>query len=201
MSDFDIARIVPSIRDFAGAVRTQRDGLALVPLVPAEDADAHVRRLTALDVRAFASRDGGEPLLLAARAAESKAIALLAVAGDVEACQRARFYGADAVAVEPAAYAALRKTVQSMRMMPIAVVSDETGLGSCEARVLLLRGSLERVLALAAVVEKNVITVAEIADANGTALRHLSGQVDAAIVPVAVHESAAFESLLDELDS
>lgn len=200
MSDFDVARIVPSIRDFAGAVRTQRDGLALVPLVPVRDPEGHVRRLTALAVRALAIESGGEACLLAARASESTPLALLALAEDVEACQRARFYGADAVTLEPTSYDDLRKTAQSMRMMPIAVVSDEASLGACAARVLLLRGSLDRVLELAARVEKNVITVAEVADADGAALTRLSGHVDAAIVPLAVHESASFESLLDELD-
>lgn len=201
MSDFDVARIVPSIRDFAGAVRTQRNGLALVPLVSAEDVEGQVARLTALDVRALAFGEAGEACLSLARASESTPVVLLSVATDEKACQRARFFGADAVALEATAYGELRKTVQSMRMMPIAVVSDEAGLSAAEeARVVLLRGALERVLALAARVGRSVITMAEVAGADGAELARLRGHVDAAIVPLAVHESAAFESLLDELD-
>ncbi len=201
MTDFEISRIVPSTRDFAGAVRTGGRGLALVPVLTGVAGE--VERLDGLDVRALATREAGEACMRAARATAATPLALLAPARSVEACQRARFFGADAVALAAAELPSLEKTVRSMRMMPLAVIDDEAALAvavASGARLLLLRGELELVCALAARRDKTTLTVAEVPGADATALAALVGVVDAALVPATVHESDSFEALLDELD-
>lgn len=207
MSDFDVSRIVPSTRDLAGAVRTARKGLALIsvlePSALSTDTEAEVKRLDAMDVRAFAIRQSGDACLRAARATESTPILLLSPATDVGSCQRARFYGADAVSLDADSFAELAKSVQSMRMMPAALVLSQAEVkvaSDAGARVLVARGDLEAVLAIAEVVGKQVTLIADVIDAEADALRSLAGHVDAAVVPGGVHRSDSFEALLDELD-
>ncbi len=195
MTEFDVSRIVPSTRDFAGAVRTQRSGLALIPLV--ENVD-DVARMIALDVRALAAPNE-ETCFDAARACASIPIINIATAASAEACQRARFYGADAACLE--AFAEHAKTVQSMRMMPVAHVASADAVAKAladDARVMLFSGDVAWVVAAAADIGKNVILVAHGVDPE--TLRSLEGKVDAAIVGATVHRSDAFEALLDELD-
>lgn len=203
MSEFDVSRIVPSTRDFAGAVRNQWEGLVLVPVLGPDRVADEVKRLDTIGVRAFAVRQGGEACLLAARATDSTPILSLAPAMDVEACQRARFYGADGVALRAELFPLLAKTVQSMRMMPAALVStpDEArAVTKAGARVVVVRGELESVSTVCEGAEKHVTLIADVIDTDVDALRALAGRADAALVPTHVHMRSHFGSLVDELD-
>ncbi len=203
MSAFDVARIVPSTRDLAGAVRMQRSGLALLPLLEPRYIEAEVRRLDALDVRALAIREGGEACLLAARATNATPLLLLAAAETTEACQRARFYGADCVSLAAEGFSEHAQTVQSMRMMPAAFVNAVAAARVAEAagaRVMLVQGDLDTLLAVSGAVDRRITLIADPVSEQESVLRQLTGHVDAVVVSSAIHAQDTFASLLDELD-
>ena len=207
MSDFDVSRIVPSTRDLLGAIHTRRKGLALIPHVRGDDEGAiaaEVARLDGLDVRAFALTDAGPLARVAATSTSSTPSLLLAEATSAEGCQRARFFGADGVGVHFGAEPPLEKMAQSMRMMALGYASTpDTAQAAVDAgaRAVLFAGSLDDTLAVAAAVPAPTLLVAHVSDLDTDGLRALVGQVDAAVVPPALHCADSFEALLDELDS
>lgn len=207
MSDFDVARIVPSTRDLLGAIHTRRKGLALVPQVEGGDEDAvarEVARLDGMDVRAFALAEPGALARAAATSTSSTPSLCLAEATSAEDCQRARFFGADGVGVRFGGEPPLEKMAQSMRMMALgyATTRDEARAAvDAGARAVLLSASLDDALAVGEAIASPVLLVAHVADLEPEGLRALSGAVDAAVVPSTLHRGADFEALLDELDS
>lgn len=90
------------------------------------------------------------------------------------------------------------------RMLPLALACDEASVEAAVksgARVILVRApSAEAVIALAEKAPRSITVVAEIAGADGDALRALRGHVDAAVVPASVHQAPDFAALVAELD-
>lgn len=207
MSDFDVSRIVPSTRDLLAAIHTRRKGLALVPHIDGDDEEAvaaEVARLDGLDVRAFALSQAGVLARAAATSTNSTPSLCLAEATSAEDCQRARFYGADGVAVRYGVEPPLEKMAQSMRMMALgfARTPDEARSAvEAGARALLFAGTLDDALAVGAAIGTPTLVVASVLDLDPDDLRKLSGIVDAAVIPSTVHRANTFEALLDELDS
>jgi hypothetical protein len=204
MADFDVSRIVPSTRDLFGALATKREGLALVAEIGDGDDEAvaaEVARLDELDVRALAFASAGAMSRIVATSTASTPSICLAPIGDAEACQRARFFGADGVAVSDAD---LAKTAQSMHLMALAHVRslDEARVAAgAWARALFISAPLELTLAIGAAVDRPTLLLAHVPDLDAAGARALSGSVDAAIVPVSLQRSAEFESILQELDT
>jgi hypothetical protein len=138
---------------------------------------------------------------------ETPSLCLAALKSAVD-CQRARFYGADGVCIEAedeSSWTELSKTARSMRMMPLCIASGGDALARVEgwgARAVLLHASdVDDALESAKGASRTTVLVALIAGADGEALRALRGQLDAAVVPPAVHRAEGFASLLAELDS
>jgi DNA-binding NarL/FixJ family response regulator len=209
VSEFDVARIVPAMRDLFGALATRRQSLALIPALDSADGGSISReasRLDGIDVRAFArsAADGG--MLELARSTSAIPTLCTASMQASEDCQRARFFGADGVVIQAqdaTHFEHLRKTAQSMRMMAIAEVTDaETATRLIEAgtRALFLRAeSFEQLDALVEQAQGAAVLIAEGAR-TADELRALSGRVDAAIVPAAIHTGASFKDLQGQLD-
>lgn len=207
MSAFDVSRIVPSTRDLLSAIHTRRDGLALVCRIAPEGEDAirtEVGRLDGLDVRAFAVDEPGEAARTVATSTSSTPCLSLSMANSAEACQRARFFGADGVGVVFGVEPPLEKVAQSMRLMALGFAesaSEAERAVSAGARAVLFVGSLDEALATGEAVAAPTLVIARIADVDAAGLRRLSGKVDAAVVPTAVHRDPGFEALLEELDT
>jgi indole-3-glycerol phosphate synthase len=206
MAEFDVSRIVPSTRNFTHAVSTRRKSLALIPLVePGATSADEAARLDGLDVRGLAMAVADRFTTAVAQATGSLPCLCLAPLVEADGCQRARFYGADAVCIDASdeeAWTRLSKAGQSMHMTALARVHDEVSLehvARWDARVVLLEGDtalLQR--ASEACPKAALVAAAPIDDAD--ALRALAGVIDAAVVAPALHQTATFEQLLDELD-
>ena len=208
MQDFDAAAIVPSTRDLLQVLATRRRSVALVGLLddarPAEEA----ARLHDLNVSAFAFKEAGAPMELAARATKTVPSLCLALAKDREACLRARYFGADGACVDaalpPAEWDQLAKHVRTTRMLPLAFAKDmasaEAAITAGARAILIAEASAEALLAIARALPKNLTIVAWIEGADRAALATLAGHVDAAIVPPAVHRAPDFADLVAELD-
>lgn len=203
MAEVDVGRIVPSTRDLLLAVATHRKSLALLAKVePGAPIPAQAARLAALDVRAFAIDASGEPMRELARSTASTPTLSLAVAATTEDCQRARFFGADAVTVggDPARWAEIARATHAMRMMPVGratTVAEAVGLAGAGAKAVLLDAAELAVFVEVATALPSTVLVARPATVDTATLRALVGVADAALVPAA---SAELEAWLDELD-
>jgi len=202
----DVGRIVPSNRDLFGALATRRKTLSLIPRIEPNEATSEVARevarVAALDVRAYAMPTADAQLQIAATSSKSTPALCLQPATTLGDCQRARFFGADGVVIaasDATGWETLSKAAQSMHMVALARATD---LASAEqsvawgARALLIEGQSE-FAAIAASLPKTIL----VAHASSVeALRSYVGVVDAAVLSEAIHASADFEALLDELD-
>jgi hypothetical protein len=209
---FDVGRIVPSMRDLVAGLAMRRRSLSLVPLLGAADAAADASRLDGV-VRAFATRAsaamGGDPATLRATALAVGDAPLLALASHrtAEAIQRARFFGADgvAIALDATDPLELARVARSMHMMPLFVADDATTpeqLASTEAPAWILRGSLERVLRLAEAAPTKSVLVVDGGDLalDEPTLRGWLGRVDAVVVASDTHRAPWFAALAEALD-
>jgi hypothetical protein len=198
----DVGRIVPSTRDLFGALATRRKTLSLIPRIEHDEVASEVARVAAVDVRAYAMPAADAQLQIAATSTKSTPALCLQPATTLEDCQRARFFGADGVVIaasDAASWEALSKAAQSMHMVALARATD---LASAEqsvawgARAVLIDGQTD-LAAIAASLPKTIL----VAHASSVeALRSYVGVVDAAVLSEAIHASADFEALLDELD-
>lgn len=218
MSDLDVAQIVPSTRDLLQVLATRKRNLALIGELDAERSGQEAARLHEANVSAFAFAAPGPAMTEGARATKTVPALSLAQVATREDCQRARFHGADGVAIDvalpPTEWDSLAKIARGMRMLPLGLVRNEADLelaGKVGPRAVVIRAaSAEAVLALANKVPRNVTIVADVATeeagarvasaADAGAIRALLGKVDAAVVPSAVHASAGFEDLVAEVD-
>jgi indole-3-glycerol phosphate synthase len=208
MQEVDVGTIVPSTRDLLQVVSTRRRSLALIAVVDGDRPAEEAGRLAELNVSAFAGAEPGPAMELAARATKTVPSLCLAPATDRAHLLAARKAGADGVAIEASmpldAWDRLAKIARTMRMLPLALATDEAGLDAAVkagARAILLSaGAAEAILALAAKAPRGVTLVAHVEGADAAALRALSGRVDAAIVPPAVHAAPSFAELVAEVD-
>jgi indole-3-glycerol phosphate synthase len=208
VSDFDVSRIVPSTRELFAALMTQRKGLALLPeLSPSPELLQEVERLAALDVRAFAVGDAADALLTVARATPSTPALCLVPCQSAEECQRARFHGADGVCIAADSaeeWSTLSKTAQSMRMMPLAYAVDLASTQRADAwgaRAIVVAADAATIAAVAQALPTPKMLIALVAELDEAGLTALEGQVDAAVVPAAIHAAGRFDALLDTLDA
>ena len=208
MVQVDAGSIVPSTRDLLQVLATKRRSMALVGVIGSERPAEEAERLHDLNVSALASSEAGPAMQLAARATKTVPMLLLPAAGDRDAFLAARYFGADGVAVDAALpldeWDKLAKNARMTRMLPLALAIDEASIDAAVksgARAILVRAaSSEAAIALAAKAPRSITLVAEIAGADGDALRALRGHVDAAVVPASIHQAAGFAALVAELD-
>jgi indole-3-glycerol phosphate synthase len=210
MQDVDVGTIVPSTRDLLQAITTRRRNLALIGLIggPAEEVAREAARLAELNVSAFAGLEPGPALAQVAQATKTVPSLVLVAAADRQALLAARQYGADGVAIDAAlpldAWDRLAKIARTMRMLPLALATDQAGLEAAVkagARAILLRtASADALLELAARAPRGVTLVGHVEAADADALRALAGKVDAAVVPPALHAAASFAELVAEVD-
>jgi indole-3-glycerol phosphate synthase len=205
MSDFDVARIVPSTRDLFGALAMRRRGLALVPVVGGdpEAAALEAARLEELEVRALAVP---EPESAVVRAT-SLPVLCAAPRSTVEECQRARYHGADGVVLacgDESTWRNLAASAQSMRMMAMAWVESgdaARALVSWGARAVVLRAPTVAAARLVAQeVPASTVLVAEVAGLDEAGIAELEGAVDAALVERAVFTQPGFAGLVQRFD-
>ncbi len=208
MADFDVGAIVPSTRDLLQVLSTKRRGLALVALVGVDRAAEEAARLYDRNVSAFAMAEPGPAMGLAARATKTVPMLCLAPVREKDPCLAARYHGADGVCVDASLalddWDRLAKQVRTMRMLPLAYADSAASAAAgvaAGARALLLRApSADALLAIARDVPRTVTLIAEVVGADAAALRALAGQVDAAVVPSAVHTAPGFADLASEVD-
>lgn len=208
MVQVDAASIVPSTRDLLQVLATKRRSMALVGVIGSERPAEEAARLHDLNVSALASTEAGPAMQLAARATKTVPMLLLPAAGDRDAFLAARYFGADGVCVDASLsleeWDKLARNARMTRMLPLALAIDEASIDAAVksgARAILVRAaSSEAAIALAAKAPRTITLVAEIADADGDALRALRGHVDAAVVPMSIHQAAGFAALVAELD-
>ncbi len=208
MSDVDVGTIVPSTRDLLQVIATKRKNLALLALLGGEQTTAEAARLSDLNVSAFAVVEPGPALGAAARATKTVPSLCLGAAADRQALLAARHHGADGVIIDARlpldAWDNLAKIARTMRMVPIALAVDAPSLDAAVktgARAVLVQAaSAADAIALTAKVPRAVTVVVHVEDADADAIRALSGKVDAALVPPAVHTSKAFAELVADVD-
>lgn len=182
--------------------------MALVGVIGSEKPAEEAARLHDLNVSALAAATPGVAMQLAARATKTVPMLLLLAAGDRDAFLAARYHGADGVCVDAALpldeWDKLAKNARMTRMLPLALAGDEASIDAAiksGARAILVRAaSSEAAIALAGKAPRSITVVAEIAGADGDALRALRGHVDAAVVPASVHQDEGFAALVAELD-
>ena len=218
MSEIDIAQIVPSTRDLLQVLATRKRNLALVGELGAERSAEEAARLHDVNVSAFAFASPGPAMTEGARATKTVPSLSLAHVTSREDCQRARYFGADGVAIDvtlaPAEWDNLAKIARGMRMLPLGLVRADADVelaGKVGARAVVIRAATaDAVIALASKLPRTVTIVADVAteengarvasSADAAAIRALAGKVDSAVVPATVHASAGFEDLVAEVD-
>ncbi len=218
MLEPDVRQIVPSTRDLLQVLSTRRRNLALLGEIGTEGAAKEAARLDDANVSAFAFASVSQAMTDAARATKTVPSLSLAAVTSREDCQNARFFGADgvciAVTLSPDEWDALAKVARGMRMLPLALVREVAEVEAAQkagARAFLLRAdSAAKVNEMAERAPRNVTLVADIATnedgirtagvANAAWMRELSGKVDSAVVPSAVHASPGFSELVLEID-
>ncbi|NUQ75997.1 MAG: hypothetical protein HUU21_20855 [Polyangiaceae bacterium] len=205
MANVDTGSIVPSTRDLFQAVSTRRKSLALIAELDGERPAEDAARLDAVGVAAFAMREPGPAMALAARATKSVPMLLLEPVTSVQACQIARYYGADGVAIDAGdvEIKSLADTARSMRMQAFPLANDAGAAAKVvteiRARALILRaGSAAEIVAFARATP-GVTILAAPTPCDAEALRELVGHVDAALVPSSVHAASGFAELAGEL--
>jgi hypothetical protein len=208
MSDVDVGTIVPSTRDLLQVLSTRRKNLALLGLVPGEQAAEEAARLHDLNVSAFAVVEPGPALALVARSTKTVPSLCLAPAGSREALLAARQYGADGVTIDARLpldeWDRLAKIARSMRMLPVALAVDgpslEAAVKAGARAVLLQAATAAELVALAAQAPRSVTLVGHVENGDGDALRAQKGNLDAAVVPPAVHAAKGFAELVADVD-
>jgi hypothetical protein len=217
-SVFDIATLVPSQRDFLQAVRTRRDGLALIPCISADNAGREALRMAESGVSALAMTDPAPAMAEAARATRLPMLSLRLLTSRDDALA-ARAFGADAVIVDPRAPDPERqKIAESARSVHMVVLSTTTREGiQREARLggraVLVQGPDVASIQTQIADLPRVILIAWLTPEEGSSressplerspeddLRALRGLVDAVIVGVEVYGVTGFERLVSELN-
>ena len=209
--DFDVARIVPSMRDLPAGLSMRRRSLALIAALGGDDGDASLGDVARLEetVRGYSTAATGPELRLLARATKDLPVLATAPCRSALDCQRNRYFGADGVCIDPSQgthWEELLGVARSMRMMPLVLVpsvAEAAGLAASEARAFVLHGGIEHVLAASTLFQKAAVLVVDWSTATPDAadLRALSGHVDAVLVSAACHRDEAFEALVAELDA
>jgi hypothetical protein len=208
MQEVDVGSIVPSTRDLLQVIGTRRRSLALVGIVAGDSAAADAARLAELNVSALGCAEPGPAMLAAARATRTVPMLCLAPSGERDAFLAARQGGADGVCIDARlpldAWDRLAQVARSMRMLPIALATDEASVEAAVksgARAVLVRapGAAE-VIALAGKVPRKLTLVGHVEHADADAVRALAGHVDAAVVPPGVYAAAGFAELVAEVD-
>lgn len=203
---FDIARIVPSMRDLHAALMTQKKSLGLVPLIDGDASISDAAALDALDVRAFSMSTPGVSMQQVARSTTAMPMLLLEPCSSPTDCQRARYFGSDAVCIDASTEATWRQlagSCRSMRMMPIALVSCVEQLSAAlawGARGVFLQATTDDVLRMAAGA-KRVWLATRLQQADSAVLKDLKGQVDAVVVAYQATMASQLEEWLDAFDS
>lgn len=214
MLHVDLDLIAPSSRDLLRAVSTRRRSVALVAAVPEHDdaaqgetaASDEVARLEDLGVSALGFTEVSAAMRAGALAVRTAPILGLHAVEDREALRRARYCGADGVCIPPTgdAWDVVAPQARMLRMSPIALVTSEPEArraAELGARAALVRGGgVPEVLQLVRELPRRMVVVAEVAGADVGTLRSLRGEVDAAIVPRALHAGPNFEDVVAEVD-
>jgi indole-3-glycerol phosphate synthase len=218
-SAFDIAALVPSQRDFLQAVRTGREGLALVPCISADNAGREALRMAESGVSALAMSEPSVAMADASRATRLPVLSLRFLTSPDDGLA-ARAFGADAVIVDPTAPAPLRQKIadsaRSVRMVVLSLTKTHEeiqGEARLEGRAFLVQGpdvasiqkqiaGLARVILIAWLTPEEGGSVASspLERSPEDELRALRGLVDAAIVGVDVYGATGFERLVSELN-
>lgn len=207
MSDFDAAQIVPSTRDLFQVIGTRKKSLAVVAKIEG-DSDREAARLYDLDVSAFAFEAPGPLMQLGARSTKTVPSLSLDKIVDRDGCLRARYFGADGVAIDaaldPDSWDRLAKQARMTRMAALAFAVDETTMKSAAAAgaraVLLTVATADSAIAIAKGAASSITIVVNIEGCTGDDLRKLRGVADAAIVPSSLHRAPEFRALVSELD-
>jgi hypothetical protein len=210
--DVDVDAIVPSGRDLLRVISTRRKSLAVIALLEHEGEGEAVAeeaaRLHELNVSAFALREAGPAMQSAARATKTVPSLCLAAIAERQGAVLARYHGADGVCVDarlsPEAWDRLAKGARTTRMLALALAEDQASVQAAVkagARAVLVRApSVEAARELAGGLPRGTIVVADVASVDAAGLRALLGQVDAAVIPPAVHRAPDFEALVGDLD-
>lgn len=205
---FDVARIVPSVRDLPASLAMRRRALVLVPLLDEQDPASALVDLERLrdSVRAVAISTPSPASERLARASGDLPLLALAPCRAALDCQRARFHGADGVCLDAGAdWPSLALAARSMRMMPLVRAADAASpvvLAEQGAPAIVVAGSLDAIATEVASIDRRVVLVADVSDraVGKEELRALLGVVDAAIVAPALHRLPAFLDWIEELD-
>ncbi len=214
---FDIATLVPSQRDFLQAVRTGREGLALVPCLASNDAGREALRMAEEGVSAIAMSEPSPAMTEASLAMRVPVLSLRLVTSR-DGALLARASGADAIIVDPKVDDVERREIaSSARSVHMAALFLTTTREEAEqearagARALIVKGpsvasireqiaGAPRVLAIAWLTPEG----GGLATSRGATpeedLRALRGLADAAIVGVDVYGVTGFERLVSELN-
>jgi hypothetical protein len=205
MANVDTGSIVPSTRDLFQAISTRRKSLALIAELDGERAAEDATRLDDLGVAAFAMSEPGPAMALAARATKTVPMLLLQPVAGTQACQIARYFGADGVAIDAGdvEIKSTADTARSMRMQafPLAINVEAAAkvIAEVRARVLIVKAPSASEIVAFARATPGVTIIAAPAVADASALRELVGHVDAALVPSSVHAAPGFAELAQEL--
>jgi indole-3-glycerol phosphate synthase len=205
MANVETGSIVPSTRDLFQAISTRRKSLALIAELDAERAAEDAVRLDDLGVAAFAMSEPGPAMALAARATKSVPMLLLQPVTGTQACQIARHFGADGVAIDAGdvEIKSTADTARSMRMqafpLAINVAAAARVIAEIRARVLIVKAPSAAEIVAFARATPGVTIIAAPAVADASALRELVGHVDAALIPSSVHAAPGFAELAQEL--
>jgi indole-3-glycerol phosphate synthase len=205
MANVETGSIVPSTRDLFQAISTRRKSLALIAELDAERAAEDAVRLDDLGVAAFAMSEPGPAMALAARATRTVPMLLLQPVTGTQACQIARYFGADGVAIDAGdvEIKSTADTARSMRMQafPLAINVEAAAkvITEIRARVLIVKAPSAAEIVAFARATPGVTIIAAPAAADASALRELVGHVDAALIPSSVHAAPGFAELAQEL--
>jgi indole-3-glycerol phosphate synthase len=203
---FNVGTLIPSMRDFLQAVRTQRRELALIPLLPEEDAAREALRMAEAGVAALALNEPGAAMAEAANATRVPLLCLRLVSTKDDYLA-ARAFGADAVLLDPslnnAAVEDLAKGARSTRMVALPIVRDDASVQLAlrsGAKALVLQGDNSRqVTRLASLPPAGVALIGWPGSVSEDEARLLRGVVDASIVGVDIYGMTGFERFVSEM--
>lgn len=204
--DFEPNLIVPSTRDLLQVIATRKRSLSVVALIDGDDPAAEAKRLTELDVSAFAVFDAGPAAAAIAQATKTVPTLSLHAVTERQEALRARFFGCDGACVDvgqAAVWDEVASLVRMTRMLPVARAMSKEAAAAASAfgaRAVLIEGDLALVLEAAKLLPKNVAVIAAPTAVDAETLRALVGVVDAALVLPSVHQAKGFSDLVHELD-